>query len=133
MRILPSIFIIVSLLFQQISGMHLHMSAGNVEGMHSNHGSHQNDAHHDQHHVAPAAVHDDHRDERDVSLFEFSISAEKLFAIVAYGIALYLLARLATSTIKISTSRPQPLRRRLHWRPPLRGPPSFLSDYSSNR
>ena len=121
MRLMSVFLLAVSLLFLQISGLHLHVSAEAVEGVHGAHGGHYDS------HMLGGSVddteHSDHADESDVSLFELGGSSAKvlsfLILLVACLVAVMSPGRLVFAP-RLRSLKPRP---NFRWRPPLRGPP----------
>ena len=111
-RPLLAIFITITLVSMQASGIHLHVNTAGAGGIHSSniHESGLNDQ--------------DHFGDTDVSLFEVISSATQ----AAYFVAVFVFALLVVTKCEAhlwaaSTRRLGP-RHRSRWRPPLRAPPA---------
>lgn len=101
----------LALLGAQLAGLHAHAdSHGFDAAIQSTHDHHHNDGDH-------------HDDEVDVQVVDFGIGTSKvLFLALALCLTLFLLPP-AQSGRLVDREAPLPLRQRLRWRPPLRGPP----------
>ncbi len=106
---------LVALLGAQLSGIHAHADSHGFEGaVQSTHEHHHDDG-------------DEHKGEVDVQVVDLGIFTAK---------AVFLLFAVVITQLLLPPSRGQlpsayevrlPLRRRMRWRPPLRGPPHSIS------
>jgi len=110
-----AIFIVISLVSMQASGIHLHVNAAGAGGFHGTH-------------VHEADLNDHgHIGDTDVSLFELIRSVNQTFPfIAAFILSLLVVTRYHTHLWAFDTGLLRP-RRRSRWRPPLRAPPLPLS------
>jgi hypothetical protein len=120
MRLAPALLIAImclSLLTLQMSGLHLHVSAGSQSD--ALHGTHLHDAEPDGHGH-------DHDAEIDVSPFEPGVTWSKLIPILVVLIFTLLPIIRTSTTVRPPLVERFPTRHRSHWRPPLRAPPQHV-------
>jgi hypothetical protein len=105
----------LALVGTQLSGVHAHLDAHGFDGaVQTSHGHHHDDG-------------DDHNGDVDVQVVDFGISAAKaVFLLFAIALTVFLLPP-SRGHARFEHETPQPTRRRLRWRPPLRGPPLSIS------
>ncbi len=115
MRPFFAIFIVISLVSMQASGIHLHINANGAGGVHDTHI-----------HETERSDHN-HFGDTDVSLFELIRSAGQTFLFIATFV--FSLQVVANCQTYIWNSRIGLLgpRHRAGWHPPLRAPPVQLS------
>jgi hypothetical protein len=102
-----------ALVGMQLSGAHAHMDSHGFDGTVQ--------STHDHHHE------DGHNGDIDVEVGDLGISAAKaVFLLFAFSLALFLLPPIRGHVPPRYELR-LPLRRRIRWRPPLRGPPPSVS------
>jgi hypothetical protein len=97
----------------QLSGAHAHVDSHGFDGaVQSTHDHHNEDS---------------HDGEADVQVGDLGIGAAKaVFLLFAVSLALFLLPP-SSGHVPLRYELRIPLRRRLRWRPPLRGPPRSVS------
>lgn len=100
----------------QLSGLHMHVNSDGAGGLH---GAHVHETDSDGHGHA-------HEDETDVSLFELGTSWGKLFLFLPLLLCILLTFVQSGRIVWTLVADTFQHRRRLHWRPPLRGPPLAL-------
>jgi hypothetical protein len=120
------------LVASQMTGMHMHVDdhgyAGAPEGTHV-HSTALRIGDHALHDHADSLTHHDrgdpdHEGDRDISITDLGTAASKLLIFIAcFG--LLVLAPIAGSEVRIPIRIAPRQSRRLRWRPPLRGPPTF--------
>ena len=117
MRKAPALLIAImclSLLFMQLSGLHLHVSAGNHSG--ALHGTHLHNADFDGHGR-------DHDADVDISPFEPGTASSKLIPFLIALVFVLLSVVWASKMVWPPLVEHITLRGRYYWRPPLRAPP----------
>ena len=100
----------------QLSGLHMHVNPDGAGGLHGTH----------VHEVDSGGHGHAHEHDTDVSLFELGTSWGKLFLFLPLLLCILLTFVQSGRIVWTLVADTFQHRRRLHWRPPLRGPPLAL-------